>query len=123
MRLEDIGFYTLSDERARNAGPRSALQRCELILTDRCNFKCPYCRGLSPELSGDLSLKDAKKTLYLWALDGLRNVRFSGGEPTAYEGLKELVELASELVLTGSYSPEPAFQPTEELSHEPWSPV
>ncbi len=25
------------------------MQRCETILTDRCNFKCPYCRDLRPD--------------------------------------------------------------------------
>lgn len=36
----------------------------------------------------------ARKIVNLWADDGLRNIRFSGGEPTLYHGLKELVELA-----------------------------
>lgn len=51
MRLEDIGFYTLSDRRARTATSASQMGRGELILTGRCNFKCPYCRpvrGLRP---------------------------------------------------------------------------
>ena len=43
MKLEDIGFYTLTDERAANTCKDSRLSRCELILTDVCNFKCPYC--------------------------------------------------------------------------------
>ena len=25
------------------------MQRCETILTDRCYFKCPYCRDLRPD--------------------------------------------------------------------------
>ena len=39
-KLENIGFYTLSDERAANTSDTSPMQRCEIILTDRCNFKC-----------------------------------------------------------------------------------
>lgn len=50
MKLEDIGFYTLFDERAKNVSWNSDLQRCELILTDKCNFKCVYCRGIKKEL-------------------------------------------------------------------------
>ena len=42
-RLEDIGFYTLSDYRASQCSASSPLWRCELLLTDRCNFHCPYC--------------------------------------------------------------------------------
>jgi molybdenum cofactor biosynthesis enzyme MoaA len=57
MKLEDIGFYTLSDARAFNSSYNSDLMRCELILTDRCNFKCVYCRGLKENLKGDMSLK------------------------------------------------------------------
>jgi sulfatase maturation enzyme AslB (radical SAM superfamily) len=54
MKLQDIGFYTLSDNQAKNVSWYSDLQRCELILTDRCNFKCVYCRGVKEEYLGDL---------------------------------------------------------------------
>ena len=92
MKLEDIGFYTLSDNRAKNASIDSQLMRCELILTDACNFKCPYCRGLRKDLKGTLSLEKAKYIIDLWTKDNLKNIRFSGGEPTVYKGLLELVE-------------------------------
>jgi len=49
MRLEDIGFYTLSDARAKDSNETSSLYRCEMILTDRCNFKCIYCHPLREE--------------------------------------------------------------------------
>lgn len=39
--LENIGFYTLSDYRASQCSVSSPLWRCELILTDRCNYHCP----------------------------------------------------------------------------------
>lgn len=94
MRLEDIGFYTLSDERARNASISSPLWRCELILTDECNQRCPYCRGLRPDIAGVMSFRDAASILHLWSADGLRNIRFSGGEPTLWPGLCELTQLA-----------------------------
>lgn len=90
--LKEIGFYTLSNKRALNASITSDLQRCELILTDRCNFKCPYCRGLDSNLRGDMPLEQAHYTVDLWLKDNLKNVRFSGGEPTLYTGLPELVE-------------------------------
>jgi len=45
MKLEDIGFYTLSDERAKNTSINTSLKRCEILITDKCNLKCPYCRG------------------------------------------------------------------------------
>lgn len=93
MRLEEIGFYTLSDERAKNSSVSSQLKRCELILTGKCNFKCPYCRSVGGK---DIPLSDAKNIVSLWVKDNLQSIRFSGGEPTLYKGLEELVSLAKE---------------------------
>ena len=89
--LEDIGFYTLSDRRAMESSATSPLVRCELILTGRCNFRCPYCRSVGGE---DIPVLHAEKTLALWISNGLQNVRFSGGEPTLYPGLLGLVAQA-----------------------------
>jgi molybdenum cofactor biosynthesis enzyme MoaA len=94
MKLEEIGFYTLNDERAKNASKESQLMRCELILTGACNFKCPYCRGLKKEINKTKTLEEAKHIVDLWTDNGnnLKNIRFSGGEPTVWEGIVELVE-------------------------------
>lgn len=82
MRLEDIGFYTLTDERCKNASTKSPLWRCELLVTNVCNFKCPYCRSVGPK--GHMSWEDAKKVFDFWIKDSLKNVRLSGGEPTVW---------------------------------------
>jgi len=34
MKLDDIGFYTLSDDRVKNLSKTSPLQRCEMIVGD-----------------------------------------------------------------------------------------
>lgn len=96
MKLEDIGFYTLENARAKNVSEKSPLWRCELILTDRCNFKCPYCRGVDPQFQGDMTLEKAKEIVSLWASEGLKNIRFSGGEPTVWKGLPELIFFTKE---------------------------
>lgn len=93
MDLSTIGFYTLSDARAKNASPSSPLSRGELILSSRCNFKCPYCRSVG---GLDLEMAKARPIVNIWADQGLRNIRFSGGEPTLYPGLVELVQLSKE---------------------------
>lgn len=93
-KLRSIGFYTLEDKRAKETSIESPLWRCELLLTSRCNFKCPYCRGMKPEDQGDISFEDACKTVNLWCDQGLKNIRFSGGEPTLWKGLVNLVHLA-----------------------------
>ncbi len=94
MDLKTIGFYTLSDERAKNSSMTSPLSRCEMLLTDRCNFRCPYCRGL--QNGADLPFKEAERILKYWISEGLKNVRFSGGEPTLYQDLEKLVVIAKQ---------------------------
>lgn len=91
MKLENIGFYTLNDERAKNTSEKSQMMRCELILTDLCNFKCPYCKGLREDCKGTISLEKAKEIVDYWTIDNLKNIRFSGGEPTLWKDLIELV--------------------------------
>jgi molybdenum cofactor biosynthesis enzyme MoaA len=93
-KLKEIGFYTLEDSRAKNVSIRTPLWRCELLLTTRCNFKCPYCRGVKPEFRGDLSYGEAAQIVKLWANHGLKNIRFSGGEPTLWPRLADLVKYA-----------------------------
>jgi MoaA/NifB/PqqE/SkfB family radical SAM enzyme len=93
-KLKEIGFYTLEDNRAKYVTHKTPLWRCELLLTSRCNFKCPYCRGMKDEDKGDISWKDAYKILSLWIDNGLKNIRFSGGEPTLWENLPKLVGVA-----------------------------
>ncbi len=91
MKLENIGFYTLSNKRARRANWESDLYRCELVLTDKCNFKCPYCRGIKKELQGDIPIEKAKEIIDIWGSGNIKNVRFSGGEPTLYKELCNLI--------------------------------
>lgn len=90
MRLEEIGFYTLSDARAQAASVTAPLARGELLLTSRCNFRCQYCRGSGEETSFEV----ASSWVRAWAAEGLRAIRFSGGEPLLYPKLRELVQLA-----------------------------
>jgi len=89
MKLEDIGFYTLSDRRAKTSFLKSPIWRAELLVTDKCNLNCIYCRGMN--IKGDMSLPLAQYVLHQWIENGLKNVRFSGGEPTLYPYLKTLI--------------------------------
>src|ERR1035437_1196376 len=100
--LIEIGFYTLSDERVKNVSDVSQMKRCEMIITEYCNFKCPYCRGLKDEIYGErvikqLSLDEIKRNIDLWCLnEPLENIRFSGGEPTLHKNIVEVVAYAKE---------------------------
>jgi MoaA/NifB/PqqE/SkfB family radical SAM enzyme len=91
MRLEEIGFYTLTDERAKNVSVNSPLYRCELLITSRCNFDCVYCRKRT---CPDITLKEAINIIKYWSKEGLKNIRFSGGEPTLHKNLSNMVRYA-----------------------------
>jgi molybdenum cofactor biosynthesis enzyme MoaA len=93
--LNDIGFYSLTDNRAKLQ--HNNLIRCEMIVTEFCNFKCPYCRGVkaySRDCSGNINYRDAVNILYYWGSFHLENIRFSGGEPTLYPYINELVTIS-----------------------------
>lgn len=87
-RLEDIGFYTLSDARAHSASASSPLARCEILLTARCNFRCAYCRRVGGDDADAAGVLDLIGRL---GAERLRAIRFSGGEPTLHAGLPRFV--------------------------------
>lgn len=95
--LNEIGFYTLTDSRATFY--HSNLERCEMIVTEACNFHCPYCRGVgaySRDCRGHINFDVAKSVLEYWIQRRLKAVRFSGGEPTLYPKINELVKIAKD---------------------------
>ena len=95
MKLDNIGFPTMYDERARHADQTTPMIRCDMVLTDLCTFRCPYCRGLREDCRGSVSMETAKKVIDLWTENGgLRELRLTGGEPTVWKGLPELVRYA-----------------------------
>ena len=97
MKLENIGFYSLSDERAANTSPTSQMKRCEMIINEYCNFKCPYCKGLAGEVFSDRlrkenTIDEIKRNIDLWCEgEPLENIRFSGGEPTYHKHIIDAV--------------------------------
>lgn len=91
MNLNSIGFYTLTNERVHSLSFTSPISRAEILLTDRCNLKCPYCRGMVPELRGDMPRSLAFPFVRLLIGNHTKNIRFSGGEPTLYPHLDELI--------------------------------
>lgn len=99
-KLKKIGFYSLYNERVENASENSQMKRCEMIITEYCNFNCPYCRGLDKKIYGDrkkkeLSLNEIKYNIDLWCKkEPLENIRFSGGEPTLHKDIVDIVKYA-----------------------------
>jgi GTP 3',8-cyclase len=70
-------------------------------LTDRCNLRCVYC--MPPEgldwLPGDDVLTDAEvvRLVSVAVGEGIREVRFTGGEPLLRRGLVDIVRAVSSL--------------------------
>jgi MoaA/NifB/PqqE/SkfB family radical SAM enzyme len=100
--LKDTGFYSMYEERAKNASESSQMKRCEMIITEYCNYRCPYCRGLRADIYGNrvkkqLTIEEIKRNIDYWCEGSpLENIRFSGGEPTIHPNIKEAVSYAAQ---------------------------
>ena len=98
--LKEIGFYTISDERIRRTSMDSQMKRGEIIITEYCNFRCSYCKGLSESVFADrrkkqMTLDEIKIVIDHWCHKiPLESIRFSGGEPTLHTNIMDIVSYA-----------------------------
>lgn len=76
--------------------------RMDLALTYGCDNACAHCYNERPRAGETLSREDFKRVIAkLWGL-GIPHICFTGGEPTQYPHLKELIAYAEELgIITG----------------------
>lgn len=69
-----------------------------LAITDRCNYRCVYCRaGESDAAPSELPMDDYLRMVRVFTSLGIEKVRLTGGEPLLRRGLVELVEELSAL--------------------------
>ena len=62
-------------------------------ITDRCNYKCVYCRtGEVGAQYPELSIQEYLRLIKLFVDLGITKVRLTGGEPLLRRGLVELVQ-------------------------------
>src|SRR5690348_12870248 len=79
-------MLTLTDKFGR------AITDLRISITDRCNYKCVYCRtGNEGALYGDLPFADYLRMARVFAALGIEKVRLTGGEPLLRKGIVELV--------------------------------
>jgi cyclic pyranopterin phosphate synthase len=73
-----------------------AITDLRISITDRCNYKCVYCRtGNEGALYGDLPFADYLRMARVLVGMGVTKVRLTGGEPLLRKGVVEFVrELA-----------------------------
>ena len=73
-----------------------AITDLRISITDRCNYKCVYCRtGNEGALYGDLPFDDYLRMARVLVGLGITKIRLTGGEPLLRKGVVEFVrELA-----------------------------
>jgi GTP 3',8-cyclase len=66
-----------------------------ISITDRCNFRCVYCRSADPENYRDhdeiLSWPELDRLARIFLSLGIRKVRITGGEPLVREGVEDFI--------------------------------
>lgn len=91
--------YAVTDALGRN------LRDLRISVTDRCNFRCPYC--MPAEIYGEkyeflkreeiLTFEEIVRLVSLFVEFGVRKVRITGGEPLVRSGLPSLVRDLSDI--------------------------
>ncbi len=69
-----------------------AITDLRISITDRCNYKCVYCRtGNEGALYGDLPFEDYLRMARVLVGMGITKVRLTGGEPLLRKGVIDFV--------------------------------
>ncbi len=86
-----------------------AITDLRISITDRCNYKCVYCRtGNGGPLYGDLPFEDYLRMARLLVGMGITKIRLTGGEPLLRKGVADFVrELAQLRAPNGGSGGEP----------------
>jgi cyclic pyranopterin phosphate synthase len=75
-----------------------AITDLRISITDRCNYKCVYCRtGNEGALYGDLPFADYLRMARVLVGMGVTKIRLTGGEPLLRSGVVGLVRELSDL--------------------------
>jgi GTP 3',8-cyclase len=75
-----------------------AITDLRISITDRCNYKCVYCRtGNEGALYGDLPFADYLRMARVLVGMGIRKVRLTGGEPLLRNGVVKFVHELTQL--------------------------
>jgi cyclic pyranopterin phosphate synthase len=89
--------YTLAPHARLTDSHGRVIHDLRVSITDRCNYKCVYCR--TGELGAqypELTIEEYLRLIKLFVSLGITKVRLTGGEPLLRRGLVQLVaELAN----------------------------
>jgi GTP 3',8-cyclase len=98
----DVPTGVVRDTRGR------LLHDLRISVTDRCNFRCPYC--MPKEIFTNdyrylgqkelLSFEEITRISKVFIAHGVEKIRLTGGEPLLRKGIETLVEMLGELKTT-----------------------
>src|SRR5579875_894166 len=89
---EATAFPRLTDKFGR------AITDLRVSITDRCNYKCVYCRtGNDGAVYSELPIEDYLRIARVFVSLGVEKIRLTGGEPLLRRGLTDLVRELSRL--------------------------
>lgn len=67
-----------------------------ISVTDRCNFRCVYCRSADPENYREhgeiLSWPELDRLARIFVRLGIRKIRITGGEPLVRQGVEDYIQ-------------------------------
>lgn len=85
-----------SSDRLRDSHGR-VITDLRLSVTDRCNYRCVYCRTGDDGTFAELPIADYERILRIFVSLGIEKIRFTGGEPLLRQGLLDLVRFSAQL--------------------------
>jgi GTP 3',8-cyclase len=74
-----------------------AITDLRLSVTDRCNYRCVYCRTGNDGAYSELAMEDYQRMARILVSMGVEKIRLTGGEPLMRTGLVDLVRELSKL--------------------------
>ncbi len=75
-----------------------AITDLRVSVTDRCNYKCVYCRtGTEGAQYAELPIADYLRMVRVFVSLGIEKVRLTGGEPLLRKGLIQMVAALAEM--------------------------
>ena len=87
-----------ADELRLRDGHNRVLTDLRVSVTDRCNYRCVYCRtGNDGAQFSELPIADYARILRIFVSLGIEKIRLTGGEPLLRKGLLDLVRETAKL--------------------------
>jgi cyclic pyranopterin phosphate synthase len=87
----------LQDGRLRDSHHR-IISDLRLSVTDRCNYRCVYCRNGEDGVGfAELPLDEYARILRVFVSLGIEKIRLTGGEPLLRKGLLDLIRETAQL--------------------------